>query len=801
MIDTWLGDGGEMGDRIRAYRWAATPLGLMETWPQSLRTALGIVLAIDQPAVLAWGQELVVFHNDAYLRLSGPDRHTSALGMSVAQAWPEIWHVVRLDYRQIMTGGKPVRHENRLIPVQRHGRLENVCWTCSYSPIADPAAPHGIGGTLTLVSQTLDTVAASRAADEQKAFLLKLSDTLRPLADANEIASAACEALGRYLAVGQVGYSEMDATGEFVTGFMAWTNGNVPNLTGGRFRMADYGTYIIDMRAGRDVVIPDVTLDERTSAPEYLAALGAIGIAATTTVPLIKVERLPAFLYVTHPAPRQWSTTDVELIRDVAERTWAALERARAEAALRESETRLRQFGEASSDILWTRNMETLRWEYLTPAFERIYGVSRDEVLAGNDFGNWISFILPEDQDETLRAIRKVQQGERLTFEYRIRRPVDGGIRWLRNTDFPIRNEEGRVVRIGGVGHDVTDLKEAEQALAAAERRQRAFLEGIPHLVWRAVGAGQWTWASPQWISYTGQVEIDSHGRGWLMPFHPEDREIACQAWSTAAEAAGFEVEARIYHAAGGSYRWFQTRAAPVRDTSGNIVEWLGTSTDIHELRELQERQKVLVAELQHRTRNLMGVIRSTADKTARGSADLVDFRARFRDRMDALARVQGLLSRLNEHDRVTFDDLVRTEMIAMNGNAARVAIDGPSGVRLRSSVVQTLAMALHELATNAVKYGALGQPQGHLAITWVLEQQQPGSQPWLHINWRESGVVMPPAGVRPAGRGQGRELIERALPYQLSAKTTYVFGSDGVQCTISIPVSMSKTRNEASHV
>ncbi|NTI33028.1 chemotaxis protein CheB [Rhizobium rhizogenes] len=475
-------------------------------------------------------------------------------------------------------------------------------------------------------------------------------------------------------------------------------------------------------------------------------------------------------------------------------------DRARAEIALRASEDRLRQFGEASQDVLWIRDAETFQWSYLTPAFETIYGLDREAALRGDNMVGWLELIVPEDRERAAENLQRVRNGEWVTFEYRIQRPVDGSIRWLRNTDFPIKDEAGQVAHIGGIGHDVTEIKHTEEALAAAELRQRALLEGIPQLVWRAVDGGNWTWSSPQWVNYTGQAEVESHGSGWLELVHPDDREMAQNHWSKAIEAGGFEIEYRICRGGTQTYRWFHTRATAVRDAAGTIIEWLGTSTDVDDLRGMQARQEVLVAELQHRTRNLIGVIRSTADKTGRTSSDLDDFRKRFRDRLDALARVQGLLSRLNDHDRVSFDEVIEKELSAMDGNVDRISLEGPRGVRLRSSTVQTLAMALHELATNAVKYGALGQPKGRLSVTWSFEADGPGNRPWLYIDWLEQGVKMPPVGSIPGGTGQGRELIEQALPYQLGAKTSFVLGSDGVHCTISIPVSKTgakETENE----
>lgn len=276
----------------------------------------------------------------------------------------------------------------------------------------------------------------------------------------------------------------------------------------------------------------------------------------------------------------------------------------RSEEAAQASEERLRQFGEASQDILWLRDAATLQWVYLTPAFETVYGLSREKALAGDNYRNWQDLIVPEDLDDAVDSIAKAGRGEWVTLEYRIRRSSDGAIRWLRDTDFPITDEAGNVVLIGGVGHDFTDVREAELRL-------QTLVEGIPQLVWRAVNAGEWTWASPQWSEYTGQHEADYRGRGWLMPLHPDDHVHAREAWAHAVEQGGFDVEYRIKRQSDEEYRWFQTRAAPVRDPAGSIIEWLGTSTDINDLRELQDRQHVLVAELQHRTRNLMAVVRA----------------------------------------------------------------------------------------------------------------------------------------------------------------------------------------------
>jgi two-component system, chemotaxis family, CheB/CheR fusion protein len=132
---------------------------------------------------------------------------------------------------------------------------------------------------------------------------------------------------------------------------------------------------------------------------------------------------------------------------------------------------------------------------------------------------------------------------------------------------------------------DVTQVVQAQRALRDSESRLRTLVEGIPQLVWRSLDQGDWTWSSSQWAAWTGQQPGESSGLGWLAAIHPEDRIATQAAWSAANELGAVDVEHRIFSPQKQTYRWFHTRGLPVRDERGAISEWLGTSTDIDELR------------------------------------------------------------------------------------------------------------------------------------------------------------------------------------------------------------------------
>ncbi len=164
--------------------------------------------------------------------------------------------------------------------------------------------------------------------------------------------------------------------------------------------------------------------------------------------------------------------------------------------------------------------------------------------------------------------------------------------------------------------------------------------------------------------------------------------------------------------------------------------------------------------------------------------------------RLTRLARVQGLLSQAPDGGQIAFDDPLVSELVAQSGwaeESGKVTLDGPRGVMLPSGVVQTLAMAVHELTTNAVKYAAFSQQTGRIDIRWRIEVPE-DQVPWIHVDWKESGVETRQMSAEGGRIGNGRRLIEGALPYQFGARTTFAFEADGVRCTIALPVFASLT-------
>lgn len=338
---SWLLNGGQMGAAIRSCDWAKTSLGPIDTWPQELRTAVGLCLHTRFPMFLWWGKELINLYNDAYIPTLGK-RHPDALGKPARSLWEDVWPAVAPQVNAVLERGEACWQERMRIVTRRNGYNEEAYFTYSYSPVFNEGG-H-VAGLLCVVSEEtghVQTEVSLRSSEERQAFLLRLSDALRPLADPVTIQFEAARLLGEYLGANRVGYAEARPDGETLVVTRNYVNG-VPSLEG-RYRWDEYGSELLrELENGRTVVRGSIGSDPTLTDTEKVAH-AALQLGATANVPLVKAGHLVAILFLHYRDAHEFKPIELALLEDVAARAWEAVERAWAEEELRRSYEELRR--------------------------------------------------------------------------------------------------------------------------------------------------------------------------------------------------------------------------------------------------------------------------------------------------------------------------------------------------------------------------------------------------------------------------------------------------------------------------
>lgn len=476
----FLSGGGQCAALIAAKDWAQTPLGPIDGWPQSLRTATALLLRSPVPIVMLWGPSGVMIYNDAYSLFAG-GRHPQLLGSNVLQGWPEVAdfndHVMKVG----LAGGTLHYHDQELT-LYRHGRPERVWMDLDYSPVPDESGNPG--GVICILGETTDRVAAER----RTAFLLALSDDLRPLATAAEITNLAAQRLGEWLDASRVFYAEI-ADGQMTVDSDCCRG--VPSIVG-QHSLTAFGPDLLGAyRPGAPVVVRDVGADERLG-DEARGGLAARCVGAFIDVVLFDEEAWVGLLAVQAAAPRTWTAAEESLVQEVGERVKMAVERARAEEHLRRlNETLEEQITARSAerDRLWNLSQDMLaRADYagmmsaVSPAWSQVLGWSEMELLSRG----YASFMHVEDEPHTLAAIARMAETRQPTrFENRIA-TRDGGWKHIEWTVAP----EADGINFVAVGRDLTeaktraaDLEVAQEALRQSQKMEAmgSLTGGVAH--------------------------------------------------------------------------------------------------------------------------------------------------------------------------------------------------------------------------------------------------------------------------------------------------------------------------------
>jgi PAS domain S-box-containing protein len=447
--------------------------------------------------------------------------------------------------------------------------------------------------------------------------------------------------------------------------------------------------------------------------------------------------------------------------------------RRRERVELRDSEERFRQLAENVREVFWLTDWQTKRVLYVSPAYEQLTGSPAAELY--RDPRAWKRHVHPDDLKSSMQGYDELALSGEIDVECRMLRP-GGELRWVRARAFPVRDERGQVFRVAGLAEDITDSKLAADALAESEERYRALVEAIPDaiLLLRGDRVG---FANPAAVALFGAQDTDQlEGTSTADLIHEDDRGAA-QDWLrlTLADALPGRLEARARRMDGAAVE-VELTGTPVEHGGERGVQVV--MRDVTERRHAQERQTRLMRELDHRVKNSLAGVLALAQQTLRGAVDLAQFERAFTGRVRAMARAHEALAS-SRWEGVRIVELVQMVLSPFDDNDRRVSISGPE-VALRARAVAPLGMALHELATNAAKYGALSKGGGQVDVTW--ERDGEGR---LHLRWAEEGCARVSA---PDHEGLGLSIVRGVIEYELGGSAGFSFAESGVQCDLWVP-------------
>ena len=410
-----------------------------------------------------------------------------------------------------------------------------------------------------------------------------------------------------------------------------------------------------------------------------------------------------------------------------------------------------------------------------------IFGIPPGAVLTWSQI---LTRVNPEDADTARRAVEAVLAGRAgYEIEYRITPPGRDQEIWVMSRAQAEYAEDGTPVGLQGVVGDITRRKAQEVELRGSEARFRIMADSAPAPVWMTTADGPIEFVNRAFVEFSGKPPEQLLGDVWVEIIHPDDiLEVAMTRAKAAEGPHPYWVEARVRHFSG-DWRWMRTSSRPRFDAAGRFEGYVGIAMDMTEVRAAEERQRLLINELNHRVKNTLATVQSIAHQTLREGVVTRLARAHFTERLLALSTAHDVLTRESWESA----DLAHVAAEAVRPydetDMSRIAIEGPA-VRIEPNVALALSMALHELATNATKHGALSVPGGRVTLSWSL--QADGRS--VEIAWRETGG---PTVEAPSDQGFGSRLLSQGLMAELGQPARVTYDPRGLACTITAPVTV----------
>ncbi len=737
---------------MRERDWSSCALGTPDTWPQALRTVVDLMLQSKFPMFVAWGPELALLYNDAYSEILG-EKHPKALGRKFEDIWADIWSEISpLAERPL--AGEAVFQQDLPLVINRNGRREQTWFTFSNSPVLNDDGK--IAGMFCVVTETTSRIVVER----RNAFRLALEQRLRNKADPVEIMAAASEALGLELGIARVGYGEIDPEGEHVTVERDWSDGRIGSVAG-RYRMDDFGPEIIaELRSGRMMWVEDVNADPRVgpSAP----AFAAIQTRSVLAVPLFKGTRFVAMLYLHHPEPHHWDASEMALCQEVVERTWQAVERARAEQSLRQLNEQLEHRVAVAlaekgiladtidgADVLVQVADTNFNWLAINRSasseFARIFGVRRP--TTGDNMLQMLQHR-PADMDAVKKVWARALAGEEFVETDEFGDPMLDR-RYYEMRFSSLRSATGDLLGAYQFVTDVTErlqeqhkLKEAEQARRDADALYRTYFENTSEALFivRVEEDGGFVVeaTNPAHEAALNLKLQDIRGKRIEEILPAEAARKVLEAYRFVVGSGTIYQFREIYELHGQEQHW-DNAILPVRDDAGRITRLFGSSRDVTRqvlaedlLRQSQKMEAMgqLTGGVAHDFNNLLTPIVGVLDRLHRkGIGDERDQRL-VSAALQSADRAKTLVQRLLAFARrqplqptaVDVSNLIRgmTDLLSTTiGPQIKLVVDAADALAPAKADPNQLEMALLNLVVNARDAMAAG---GTIRVTASAE-------------------------------------------------------------------------------
>ena len=542
----FLQGGGEMGAAMRAKDWSKTSLGAPETWPQSLRTMVSVMLDNPFGMYIAWGSEYIQLYNDGYRPILGDSKHPAALGISTRKTFSEIWHIIGMMFDGVMKGNA-VGFSDFMLPLNRNGFVEECYFDFSYSPIRKENGE--VGGLLVTIIETTNKKKAEDNLKESK-------DQLQFAIEAAELAT--------------------------------WDYSPVTNKFSSNERLKEWfglnEEHQIDLQQAINSISPK---DQDRVANEIQKAIlycpnSKYDIEFTIIHPLTCRERI-----VSAKGKAWFDTNNVchrlnGTVQDITEQAEAKIKLEK-----KEEQLRIALEGGELGTFDYFPNDDKLLWSEKTKEF---FGLAPEAAV---NIDIYMQALHPDDRDSSNALAQRqliLQNGGLYDLEYRTIGIKDGRIRWIRSTGKVTYDSNDNPIRYTGIIQDITKHKETLRALVESEERFRAIADNISQLAWMSDEKGQMVWVNKRWLQYTGKSLKQMVKVGADSIYHPDHRDRVVDKYLKAIKGGKEWEDTFPLLGADGKYRWFLSRAITIKNADGKVIQWFGTDTDITERMDAEEQ-------------------------------------------------------------------------------------------------------------------------------------------------------------------------------------------------------------------